>query len=60
MFDDYEDILTVSQIMEILYIGKNTAYRLLNSGQIKSFKIGKVHKVPRRALERYILDKCNK
>ncbi len=58
VFNNYDDILTVEQLMEALYIGKNTAYKLLNSGEILSFKIGKVYKIPRKALEDYIAKRC--
>ena len=36
-FDNLE-ILTVPELMELLYIGKNTAYQLLNEGHIKAFR----------------------
>jgi excisionase family DNA binding protein len=59
MFENYDEVLTVDQVREILFIGKNTVYKLLNSGKIKSFKIGRTHKVPRQALEDYISRSCN-
>ncbi len=57
MFDEYGAILTVEEVMEILMIGKNGVYDLLNSGEINSFRIGRMHKVPKVALEEYILAK---
>lgn len=43
MYEDFSgEIITVEELMELLYIGKNTAYRLLSSGEIKAFRIGKV------------------
>ncbi|MCC5910062.1 MAG: helix-turn-helix domain-containing protein [Clostridiaceae bacterium] len=56
MFEEYDEIITVDELMEILMIGKNTAYQLLNSGEINSFKIGRVHKIPKIAVEEYILN----
>ena len=41
MFNSYPDILSVKQLCEILGIGKNTAYRLLQGGEIKSIKLGR-------------------
>lgn len=38
MFDNYKDVVTVSQLMEMLNIGRNKAYNLLNSGKIKAKK----------------------
>ena len=43
---DNLDILTIQEVMELLYIGKNTAYRLLNEGQINAFRIGNNRKSP--------------
>lgn len=43
MYEDFSsEVITVEELMELLYIGKNTAYKLLNSGEIRAFKIGKV------------------
>ena len=42
MNDTYtDDLITVDELCDILMIGKNMAYRLLNSGDITSFKIGR-------------------
>lgn len=54
MFNSYPDVLSVKQLCEILDIGKNTAYRLLQSGEIKSIKIGKVYKIPKKEVRRYL------
>ena len=54
MFNSYTDILSVKQLCEILCIGKNTAYRLLKSGEIRSIKIGKIYKIPKKDVRRYI------
>ncbi|QAA30361.1 helix-turn-helix domain-containing protein [Clostridium manihotivorum] len=57
MFNQYDDLLNVDELCEVLSIGKNTAYELLNSGEIKAFKPchGRVWKIPKLALEEYIL-----
>lgn len=44
--------------MELLYIGKNTAYQLLNSGEIRAFRIGRVWKIPKEAVGEYVLRKA--
>lgn len=53
MSDNYE-ILTTDEVMDYLFIGRNTIYDLLRSGKIKGFKIGSCWKIPRKALEEYI------
>lgn len=53
MFDN-DGVLTAEDVMDILHIGKNTVYRLLNSGEIPSFKIGKIHKIPRKPFDEWL------
>lgn len=55
MFEDYPDILTTEDLRNALNIGKNQAYSLLKDGTIKSFKIGRVHKIPKANLISYIM-----
>lgn len=45
MLEDYQEVLTIEDIMNILHIGKNTAYNLLKDGSIKSRKIGRQYRV---------------
>ena len=56
-FNSNPDILSEKQLCEVLNIGKNTAYRLLQNGEIKSIKIGKVYKIPKKEVEKYIVRK---
>ena len=50
-------LITVDELCEMLMIGKSIAYRLLNSNEIESFKIGRHWKIPRASVEKYILEK---
>ena len=59
MSDNYE-ILTTDEVMDYLFIGRNTMYELLRSGKIKGFKIGSCWKIPRKALEEYIDSESDK
>lgn len=54
MFEDYKDVVNVDQLMEMLDIGRNKAYELINSGLIQSLRIGRVHKIPKRNIIAYI------
>ena len=45
------DFLTPKEVMEELAIGKNTLYRLLNSGELPAFRIGTLWRVRRVDLE---------
>lgn len=52
--DDLPLVLTVSDISEILGIGKNTAYDLVRSGAIKSVRVGRQIRVPKSAFLEFI------
>ena len=54
---DNNEIMKFEEVMEYLNIGKSTLYKLLRSGEIISFKIGKVWKIPRQSVEDYIKNK---
>lgn len=42
--------LRVEDLMPILDIGRNTAYELVRSGQIRSVKVGRQIRIPRNAV----------
>ena len=60
MFDNnYNDMVSLEDLCEMLAIGKNTAYRLLKTNQIHAFKIGRIWKIPRESVEEYVYSKKN-
>lgn len=52
------DLITIDELCESLMIGRNTAYQLLNTKQIPSFRIGRVWKIPRSSVNEYIRKNC--
>ena len=46
--------LRVEELMPILDIGRNTAYELIRSGQIRSVRIGRQIRIPREALLEFL------
>lgn len=56
MLNQYGDILTIEELCEVLIIGRNQAYRLLNHKDIQGFRTGKSWKIPKAALEKYIYE----
>ena len=52
-YNDY-DVLTAYEVMDYLGIGETTLYRLLRSGELGAFRIGKIWKIPRKELDKYI------
>jgi excisionase family DNA binding protein len=57
LLSNYGDILNIDELCEVLLIGKNAAYKLLESGEIKGFRFGRKWKISKAALEDYILKK---
>lgn len=54
MFAQYDDIMTVEDVMEALNIGRSKVYELLRSKKIKSFKM-KGYRIPKAALKDFVL-----
>lgn len=47
-------LLEINEIQELLGIGRNKVYTLLQTGEITAFKIGREWKVTVEAVENYI------
>ena len=47
-------VLKVENLMPILSIGRNTAYALVRSGQIRSIRIGASYRIPKDAVVDFI------
>ena len=54
MLNNTKDILTLKDLQVLLHIGKNTALRLVQSGEIEAFKIGKQWRVTKESIQKYI------
>ena len=48
-------LYTPEDVAEILQLGLSSTYALLREGKIKAFRIGKIWKVSKLALQDYIL-----
>ncbi len=49
------ELITVEELCSILSIGRNAAYTLLNEKKIKAFRIGRIWKISRLAVDDFIL-----
>lgn len=56
MYNEPADLITIDELCSILSIGRNAAYGLLKEKKIKAFRIGKVWKIPKMAVDEYILE----
>jgi len=55
MLNSYPDCLNVLQLQQILSIGRNSTYRLLETGQIKTKRIGRKYIIPKVCVIDYLL-----
>ena len=55
MYNNLEELITIEELCNILSIGRNSAYTLLKENKIKAFRIGRVWKISRLAVEDFIL-----
>lgn len=51
---EYGEILTVENLMDYLNIGRTTAYKLVQSGKIKTLRIGKVYRISKKSIDEYV------
>lgn len=58
-YNDY-DVLTAHEAMNYLGIGENSIYRLLKSGELGAFRIGRTWKIPIKELDKYIDNSVSK
>lgn len=59
LLNQENDILTVDELCDVLRIGKNAAYKLINSGKLKCYRINRVWKIPKKSVEEYI-EECRR
>ena len=52
--EDLPIMLQVEDLMQILNVGKNTAYSLIHAGCIKHLRIGRQIRIPKQALIDYL------
>lgn len=54
-FDYYDTLITSEEAAQMLGCGMNTIYMILKSGKLKAMRIGRVWKIPKRAVQEYII-----
>ena len=47
-------VIKVEDLVPILGIGRNMAYALVRSGQIRSIRIGRCYRIPLSAVDEYL------
>ena len=54
MFKKHDDILTIKELCSLLKIGKNTAYDLIHSGELKCVWVKHQIRIPKAYLIEYL------
>ena len=60
MLIENDEILTVAELADYLKVGLNTAYALVKSREIRSFKVKGTYRIERSAISDYIINKHTK
>ena len=47
-------LFTVNEACETLHLSRPVVYQLINSGELRSFKVGNARRIPAQALEEYV------
>jgi len=54
LFAEYNDVMTVTDLAKALQISSDTAYQLLNSGEIPCKRVGRQYRICKSDLIQYI------
>jgi len=60
MSNEVSDLLTVDDLCEKLQVSRNTAYQLLESGDVEGFKVGRNWRIPNNSISSYIVNQIRK
>ena len=55
-----EELLTVEQVQQLLKVGRTFAYSLIRSGELPSYRVGRLVRVRRRDVEHWLEDHAGK
>lgn len=59
MFEEYEPVMSIQDVCDALMVGKNTVYNLIKSGKLNSFRIGKIWKISKNELVKFVCQEAN-
>lgn len=58
-FENYPDVVGISQLQEMLSIGRSLAYRLIKEKTIRSIKSGREYKILKANIIQYLNGETN-
>lgn len=57
MLENYELVLLPEEAAEILRIGMNQIYKILNSGELNAYRVGRSWRIPKESIIKYLQKK---
>lgn len=54
IFREYDDVVSVEDVMQMLHVGRSAVYKLLNEEKIKTVRIGKKFIIPKRSIIEFL------
>ena len=54
MFQTYHEVVTVPEMAKMLRIGRNSAYELVNTGQMQSVRVGNQIRIPKSCIIEFL------
>ena len=54
MFAEYDDIVSIEDVMKMLHIGRSNVYKLLREKEIKHIRIVVKYIIPKKSIVEYI------
>ena len=58
MLENCDDLLTLEETCEVLKMGRSAVYGLLQSGTLKGFRNGRVWRIPKLAVQQFVLSQA--
>ena len=55
MLNEYPEILTTEEACEVLRVGYNALYGLLQSGKLKAYRNGRLWRIPKKSIIEYVI-----
>lgn len=53
-FEHMPDVLTIPECQQVLRIGRSTAYRLIQSGELRCIRIGRSIRIPKKYVMEFV------
>ena len=58
MLENYDDLLTIEEACEALKMGRSAVYALLQNRTLKGFRNGRVWRIPKLAVQQFVLSQA--